>query len=127
MPYGRWVIDENNLRDKGPEQLLTSDLAYRLSNAMLRVMTEGTGRSLVGIEAGRYLLANDVRVGGKTGTAETDNGRSHSWFTGFASYSSGRKKIAFCVFVKHGGYGSLRALPAAAGIIKAWHQIETRF
>jgi cell division protein FtsW (lipid II flippase)/cell division protein FtsI/penicillin-binding protein 2 len=126
MPYGRWVIDKNNMRDKEPERLLATDLASSLSEAMMRVITEGTGRSFAGLEAGQYLLAHGVRVGGKTGTAETDAGASHSWFTGFASYGGGRKKIAFCVFIKHGGYGSVRALPAAARIIKAWHQIDAR-
>ena len=56
-------------------------------------------------------------VAGKTGTAETGGRRlSHSWFAGFAPVS--QPKIAFCVLVEHGGYGSKVALPIAKTLLE---------
>ena len=44
---------------------------------MREAVTAGTGRTLA---------ANATAIAGKTGTAEVDDGRAHSWFAGFAPY-----------------------------------------
>ena len=48
------------------------------------------------------LHLSDIRVSGKTGTAQTSgNKEDHAWFVG---YTSGRgRDIVFCVFLEHGG------------------------
>ena len=45
---------------------------------------------------------SDVYVAGKTGTAQSAQGReNHAWFVGYTK--NGAKNIAFCVFLEHGG------------------------
>jgi len=73
------------------------------------------------------------QVAGKTGTAQviakaqdakhTPVGkqkykyRDHAWFMGYAPYQDPR--IAFAVFVEHGGHGGSAAAPVAAAIVRA--------
>jgi cell division protein FtsI/penicillin-binding protein 2 len=74
---------------------------------MYKVVQEGTGRGI---------RLPDLAVAGKTGTAETGEGRpSHSWFAGFAPVSD--PKWAFCVLVEEGGYGSVSALPIMRSLL----------
>jgi len=80
------------------------------------------------IREGMYLVVNgekgtakscrfsDIKVAGKTGTAENPHGESHAWFIGFAPFED--PQIAFCVFVEHGGGGGANAAPIARGIIE---------
>jgi hypothetical protein len=69
-----------------------------LREMMAAVVDHGTA-SGVGLPAG---------VAGKTGTAETENGKEHGWFIGY------RDDLAFSVFVRNGGSGRSAALPIAA-------------
>lgn len=70
-------------------------------------------------------------VAGKTGTtqvarvsAETDSDdlprelRSHSWFVGFAPAENPR--VAFAVFVEHGGHGGESAAPLARQVLEGY-------
>jgi peptidoglycan glycosyltransferase len=56
-------------------------------------------------------------VGGKTGTAETGNGTSHSWFIGFAGKDANRPQYAIAVLVEEGGEGTRVALPLARRVL----------
>jgi peptidoglycan glycosyltransferase len=59
-----------------------------------------------------------VKVGGKTGTAETGQGRvPHSWFVGYAPADNPR--VAVAVIVENRGSGSDVATPAARRIMEA--------
>ncbi len=57
----------------------------------------------------------DVKVAGKTGTAQNPHGKSHAWFIGFAPYE--QPEIAFCVLVENGGGGGAVAAPIARRIV----------
>ena len=59
----------------------------------------------------------DVRIAGKTGTAQAGRGDDHAWFAGFAPARN--PKIAFAVIVEHGGRGGEIAGPIAREIVKA--------
>lgn len=115
MPEGRWVIDDSNERKAAPVEILTGPPIRILQRAMRRVTTSGSAA---------FLASAQPAIAGKTGTAEVQGKRSHSWFTGFAPYSAedapqrGRR-IAFAVIVEHGGYGGRLAAPAAAEIVRA--------
>ncbi len=65
---------------------------------MREAVTSGTGRTLA---------ANATPIAGKTGTAEVDNGRAHSWFAGFAPFG-GTRQIAFAVIVENAGLRGAR-------------------
>lgn len=56
-------------------------------------------------------------VGGKTGTAETGTGTSHSWFIGFAGKDPNRPQYAIAVIIEEGGEGTRVALPLARRVL----------
>ena len=59
-----------------------------------------------------------VKVGGKTGTAETASGQAtHAWFIGLAP--ADRPQVAVAVIVEHGGQGSTMAAPIAQAVLRA--------
>ena len=90
-------------------RLCSPETAETLKWMMYKVVQEGTGRGI---------RMNDLAVAGKTGTAETGEGRrSHSWFAGFAPVSD--PHWAFCVLVEEGGYGSTAALPIARDLLRS--------
>ena len=86
------------------------DGAAQLRRDMRAVVTSGSGRMLAG---------HPVAIAGKTGTAEVDDERSHSWFVGFAPYGDTPPRIAFAVIVENAGYGGRVAAPLAGEIVSA--------
>ncbi len=70
--------------------------AEALSVMMERVVTNGTGQRA---------SVNGVRIGGKTGTAETPSGSPHAWFIGYGPVDAapGEPQIAIAVLVESGG------------------------
>ena len=58
-------------------------------------------------------------VGGKTGTAETGRGTSHSWFIGFAGKDPNKPQYAVAALVEDGGEGTRVALPMAKKVLQA--------
>ena len=108
MPFGRWVTDQNNSRQQGPDSILAPELSSEIGDAMRDVVTSGTGRA-----------ANvpDLPIAGKTGTAELEHAPSHAWFIGFAPYG-GARKLAFAVLIENGEYGGTAAAPLAAALMK---------
>ena len=103
-------------------QWITAQGAAQMRTSMREVVTSGTGR---------VLADHPVAIAGKTGTAEVDGQRSHSWFVGFAPFSGkhgapaartlrgGVERIAFAVIVEHAGYGARVAAPVAGDIVSA--------
>ncbi|MBI5492105.1 MAG: penicillin-binding protein 2 [Deltaproteobacteria bacterium] len=79
-----------------------------------------------------FLKASNLRIAGKTGTAQvarlikrTKNiqsiaykYRDHAWFAGFAPFED--PKIAVAVIVEHGGFGASAAAPVARELFKAY-------
>lgn len=65
----------------------------------------------------REATGREIKVGAKTGTAETGrkDEAAFGWFTAFAPYD--KPEIAIAVFVRHGGGGSLAAGPVARAIL----------
>ena len=103
---------------------------------MRRVMTEGTGRGL--------RPPRDVRVYGKTGTADAlgyageeafgiergSEAAPHSWFVAFAEPASTSEcavtapgRLAIAVVVPRGGAGALTAAPLAMKLLEAAREL----
>jgi cell division protein FtsI/penicillin-binding protein 2 len=105
-----------------PQPILSPDSATALARAMRSVVTSGT--------AHKFLSGSLIQIAGKTGTAQIDkrpgardeDNVAHSWFTGFAPYDSD-KRIAFAVFIEHGGYGGALAAPVAGDLVAAAREL----
>ena len=65
----------------------------------------------------RTVYCESVAIAGKTGTAETGNGRDdHAWFAGYAPAEAPR--VAFVVALEHAGSGSEAAGPIAKRLVQ---------
>ena len=65
-------------------------------------------------------LIEGAEVGGKTGTAETGDGRDpHAWFVGFAGPAGEAPRYAVAVVLEHGGSGLGEALPVGRDLLAA--------
>ncbi len=107
--------------DIEPEQL------EMIRKAMRGVVAERHGT------AHYYLSGLPWDVAGKTGTAQViakaqddvpvkkkelrQDQKDHAWFMGYAPFE--KPRIAFAVFVEHGGHGGSAAAPVAAAIVRA--------
>jgi cell division protein FtsI/penicillin-binding protein 2/cell division protein FtsW (lipid II flippase) len=116
MPQGQWVGDDSEPKKTEPVEVLSADSTAFLARSMREVVTKGT--------AARILGGIEPPVAGKTGTAEVQGKRSHSWFVGYAPYDlagmrEGGRRIAFAVIVEHGGYGGRLAAQASGEIVQA--------
>jgi peptidoglycan glycosyltransferase len=103
------VIDETD-----PEELsqpVSGDVAADLTEMMLSVVENGTGRAA---------RIDGVQVAGKTGTAQvSENVPDHTWFIGFAPAND--PKIAVAVFVANGGgTGGEASAPIARQVMEAY-------
>ena len=78
-------------------------------------------RQVVTAGSAAFLAPVQPPIAGKTGTAEVQNKKSHSWFVAFAPFdeAEGSRRIAVAVLVEHGGYGGRLAAPAASEILQA--------
>jgi penicillin-binding protein 2 len=86
-----------------------------IKKGMRKVVEDGTGRS-ANIE--------EVKIAGKTGTAQNPQGENHAWFVGFAPYE--KPEICVTVFIEHGGDGSQAAAPIASNIIQKYFQLRNK-
>lgn len=99
------------------QRAVSPSTASILTDLMERVVASGTGT--------RATVPN-VRVAGKTGTAETGVGPPHVWFIGFAPVE--QPTIALAVLVESGGEagenatGGSVAAPIAQKILSYWVQ-----
>ena len=89
--------------------IMTVKEADYLKGLMRSVVTDGTASKLDKL---------DVKVAGKTGTAEQEGKDSHGWFIGFAPANDPR--IAISVIVENKGSGSQYALPIAEKVFSAY-------
>lgn len=65
----------------------------------------------------RTVRLSDIRIAGKTGTAETSAGQAdHAWFAGYVPADAPR--YAFVVVLEHGGSGSQTAGPIVRELIR---------
>ena len=104
----------NVVSEKEPVKLsepITSEEAKALKKLMRATVTEGTATSL---------LYGNYKAGGKTGSAEFQNGStdSHAWFVGYAEKD--KKKLVVSIVVEAAGTGSAYAVPIAKKIFDAY-------
>ncbi len=87
--------------------------AKKLQQLMENVLDYGTAVTLA---------EKNLVVGGKTGTAQNETDKDHSWFMGYAKDPDNNKPpIAFAVVVEGGGQGA-QALDVSHYILEAYRQ-----
>lgn len=106
------IISKNGkvLRTNSTEVLssVTSSLiANEIKDMMSEVVKSGTGTNA---------SIKNVKVAGKTGTAENASGKSHAWFIGFAPADNPKIAIAV-VLEEEGSSGGASAAPIARDLI----------
>src|SRR4029453_18232555 len=98
------------LKPKELRRAVKSEVADEIASMMEGVVTSGTGTSA---------QIPDVRVAGKTGTAETGrSGRNTTWFISFAPVDNPRYAVAV-VLQNQSGTGGSTAAPIAKEILQA--------
>jgi penicillin-binding protein 2 len=83
-------------------------------------MVKSGMREAVATGTARFLSGFPIEVAGKTGTVETGNNPTHSWFTCFAPYDN--PQIVISIIVENGGEGSGPALRATKEALDWWYQ-----
>jgi penicillin-binding protein 2 len=77
----------------------------------------------------RHLASLNLKIAGKTGTAQTvgydskAQQRDHAWFVGYAPYDD--PKIVVAAIVEYAGHGGTAAAPVVGEVIKAYLQEKT--
>jgi penicillin-binding protein 2 len=81
---------------------------------------DGMEKAVWGDDGGTARVARikDIRVCGKTGTAQNPHGKDHSIFMGFAPKDD--PKIAIAVYVENAGFGATYAAPIASLMIEKY-------
>lgn len=110
------------IRDKETGQLQevkTETRTIQLDDWVWDIIHEGMYRC-VNMPGGTALTARvrNVRVAGKTGTAQNPHGKDHAWFIGFAPEE--HPTIAICVLVENAGFGGVVSAPIAAMCIEQY-------
>jgi penicillin-binding protein A len=95
------------------QRVAAPGVASEIAAAMRLAVSGQVGRVFTAGAAVRGLA-----VAGKSGTAELDSGRPHSWFIGFAPYDD--PQVAIAVLVENSGGGSVKASPIAGDMLRAW-------
>jgi penicillin-binding protein 2 len=100
-------------KHKKEEKIELSDHTWSLlSAALLETVESGTGK--------RCKL-KDIKVAGKTGTAQNPHGKDHAWFISYAPADN--PEIVLAVIVENGGGGSKNAAPIGKEIYETYFNI----
>ncbi len=102
------IVELPSVQEKLPISQSTFDL---VRNGMLLAVENGTG--------GRARVPN-VKVAGKTGTAQNPHGEDHAWFICFAPFE--KPTVAIAVLVENAGFGGTIAAPIAGEWLKRYFQ-----
>jgi len=114
---GLSVLDQTEPEPFDPEapQALSPEAAQQLTTMMVSVVDRGTGRAA---------QIRDIRVAGKTGTAQNVPGKQpHAWFIGFAPADN--PQVAVAVILENAGTtgsevtGGIAAAPIAKAVMEA--------
>ena len=90
-------------------RVCTPMMAEQLTSMMIQAVEKGTGKNA---------RIRNVKVAGKTGTAENETGKAHAWFIGFAPADN--PKVAVAVVLENAGTtGGKSAAPIARELMNA--------
>lgn len=102
---------------KRPIEMVDVELLDRIREGMERVVNHPSGTGY------KSVRLSDVKIAGKTGTAEVGGGRSdHAWFAGYVPADEPR--YAFAIVIEHGGSGGRTAGPVARAVVERMIELE---
>ncbi len=114
------VSNESRVLRKNKTEILSRatspEISEQLKSMMIDVVEKGTGRNA---------RISNIKVAGKTGTAQNETGKEHAWFIGFAPADD--PIVAVAVIVENSGKtGGTEAAPIARDLMKKAIQILNR-
>lgn len=105
---GSWVTTKPEAAFQLPYKKVTIEAMQRAC----RLVVDGDHGTAIGIRD------HQVRMAGKTGTAQNPHGNEHAWFVGYAPSEAPR--VAVVALVENVGHGSEFAAPICLEIAKAY-------
>lgn len=109
-PNGETIVSKPDIVGSLPVSGKNIEL---LKKALLGVTTDEHGTA-------RVAALPDIKVGGKTGTAQNPHGDDHAWFICFAPVDN--PEIAIAVLVENAGHGGSVAAPIAKKILEKYFE-----
>jgi cell division protein FtsI/penicillin-binding protein 2 len=101
-----------------------SDPFIPLQPKTLEAIRDGLRRTVADAEGTAHstVFIDSLAIAGKTGTAETGEGRaSHAWFAGYVS--ADEPKLAFVIVLEHAGDAAATAGPIAKRLVLRMDQL----
>jgi len=87
------------------------------------IVKEGMFLVVNGSGTATHIRMSDIKISGKTGTAQNPHGKDHALFVGYAP--SDNPKIAFAIVIENVGFGGTHAAPIAKALVEAYLKKET--
>ena len=109
------VVQDRQVLDDGPRVAIQEQNLNAIKQAMLQVVESDYG-------TGQLARVDFDKLAGKTGTAQAPPLKAHSWMTGFFPYKN--PKLAFVVFVEHGGSGGITSARLVKQILETWKALN---
>ena len=94
-------------------ELSNKDHLSMLQKMLRKAVTDGTASAL---------SDTSYTVAGKTGSAENEKEKAHSWFVGYSNVED--PDLVVCVIVENAGTGSKYAVPMAKKVFDAYYKLE---
>lgn len=94
------------------------EINTNISQSALDVVKNGMNLVVNGHGTATHIRLPDIKIAGKTGTAQNPHGEDHAWFVGFAPYED--PKIALAILVENVGFGGTHAAPIAKKVIQTY-------
>jgi penicillin-binding protein 2 len=92
-----------------------------LSRATLQLVQKALFETVEHGTGARCKLAS-IKIAGKTGTAQNNQGKPHAWFVSYAPFNN--PEIAVAVIVENGGSGGLNAAPISKQIYRSYFTLK---
>ncbi|OGX11874.1 MAG: penicillin-binding protein 2 [Omnitrophica bacterium RIFOXYB12_FULL_50_7] len=108
------VVQERPILPESPHVAIREENLEVIKRAMLQVVESDYG-------TGQLARVDFDKLAGKTGTAQAPPLKAHSWMTGFFPYKD--PKIAFVVFVEHGGSGGITSARLVKQMLETWRDL----
>ncbi len=109
------IVQDRTFMPETPRVAIREENLDVIKRAMLQVVESDYG-------TGQLARVDFDKLAGKTGTAQAPPLQAHSWMTGFFPYKD--PKIAFVVFVEHGGSGGITSARLVKQMLEMWKDLH---